>query len=149
MTQTGLNCGRIETRTIQLAENPEGAGSGVPAGSFGVSLPGGSANDSLVDRLSSENQTQWIAQNAVGANVADPQGIGRALHTLDSMIQSDSSLDRLADQRIGENGRPAKWIFETVDTMSALPQPGRFLMRCQPSLLPNVDHALERAVMSG
>ena len=78
-----------------------------------------------------------------------PQGIRRALHALDSMTQSDSRLDRLADQRIGENGRPAKWIFETVDTMSALPQPGRFLIRCQPSLLPNVDHALERAVMSG
>ena len=57
--------------------------------------------------------------------------------------------DHLADHRIGENGRPAKWMFETVDTMSAFPQPGRFLMRCQPSLLPKVDHALERAVMSG
>lgn len=58
-------------------------------------------------------------------------------------------LDQLADQRIGENGRPAKWMFETVDTMSAFPQPGRFLMRCQPSLPPKVDHAFERAVMSG
>ena len=72
MTQTGLNGERIETRTIQVAENAEGAGSGVPAGGFGVSLPSGSAKDSLVDRLSSENQTQWIARNAVGANVADP-----------------------------------------------------------------------------
>lgn len=51
-------------------------------------------------------------------------------------------------QRIGENGRPARWMLETVDTMSALPQPGRFLIRFQPSLLPKVDHAFARAAMS-
>lgn len=51
--------------------------------------------------------------------------------------------------RIGENGRPARWMFETVETISALLQPGRFLMRCHPSLLPKVDQACPRASMSG
>ena len=51
--------------------------------------------------------------------------------------------------RIGENGRPAKWMFETVETISALLQPGRFLMRCHPSLLAKVDQACPRASMSG